>query len=116
MAQCWCVSDISRLRRTSFCGAPMPRSIAGKPGSGTIGPWKCIAYRGDEGRAGRMTTSGKTGAVRRVLIRSVIVIIVLAVTWFAAGRQLTTLLDRFLTVQVTSLPTTPMAVGTGQFV
>jgi hypothetical protein len=59
---------------------------------------------------------GSGERVRRVLIRSLILLVALSVVWFAAGRQLTMLLDRFLTVQMAVLPTTPLTFGTGQFI
>src|SRR5258706_7809276 len=43
MGRCWSASGISPSRRTSSCGAPMPHSIGGRPGSGTTGRWKCTA-------------------------------------------------------------------------
>src|SRR6185503_10571887 len=47
MGRCWCVSGISPSSRRSFSGAPMPPSIAARPGSGTTGRWKCTASRGN---------------------------------------------------------------------
>src|SRR6185503_14309770 len=59
MGRCWSGSGTSRSSRTSFCGVPMPHSIAAGPGSETTGRWKCTACRGD----GSLGESGGFDAV-----------------------------------------------------
>src|SRR2546427_3016932 len=69
MGPCWSGFGTSPSSRTSFCGAPMPPSIAAPLGSGTIGRWKCTACRGEQypGRASAASGCGNPAtSLRRV--------------------------------------------------
>jgi len=54
--------------------------------------------------------------VRLTLTLLVIVIIALMIAWLYAGRQLTSLLDRFITIRVASLPVSPLKYDGGGLV